>query len=98
MLLSTIAAETLLSFLELPSLDPIDQVLPPKLKLEEVEWNFAATKEKIQGVSQLTLQEITRWIEVPNVAMARIQVYLGELKKVKKREIASQILRTEVHL
>ena len=71
---------------------------PPKLKLEEVEQNFATTKEQIQAVSQLTLQEITSYIEVPNAAMVRIHVYLGECKKVEKREIASQILRAEVHL
>ena len=42
-----LAAETLLSFMDLPSLDPIDQDLPPKLKLEEIEQNFAIAKEHI---------------------------------------------------
>ena len=41
------AVEPLLSFLELPSLDPIDQALPPKLKLEEIEQNFSTAKEQI---------------------------------------------------
>ena len=49
-------------------------------------------------MTQLTLQEITNWIEIPNSAMFRIHVYLGECKKVKKREIASQILREEVYI
>ena len=49
------AAETLLSFMELPSLDPIDQTLPPKLKLNEIEWNFTTAKQQIQGVNQITL-------------------------------------------
>ena len=40
------------------------------------------------------MQKITRWIEIPNAAMIRIQVYLGEWKKFKKREIASQIRRS----
>ena len=43
--------ETLLSFLELPSLYPIDQVLPPELKLEEIERTFTAAKEWIHEVS-----------------------------------------------
>ena len=38
------------------------------------------------------------WIETPNSSMVRIQVYLWEWKKFKKREIASQIMREEVHI
>ena len=72
---------------------PIKEAPSPKLKLEEFDRSFSATKDKIQGVTQLPLQEITSWIETPNSAMLRIQVYLGEWKKVKKREITSQILR-----
>ena len=86
--------ETLLSFLDLPSLDSIDQALPPKLKLEEIEWNFATSKDPIQGINQLTMQEIMRWVDIPHVAMVRIHVYLGEWHKFNKRDIASQFYRT----
>ena len=55
-----LAAETLLSFLDMPSLDSIDQAFPPKLKLEEIERNFPTSKEQIQEINQLTMQEITR--------------------------------------
>ena len=41
------AAETFLDFLELPYLDPIHQELPPKLKLEEIERSFVASKDQI---------------------------------------------------
>ena len=40
-----LAARVLLNFLYFPSLDLIDQAVPPKLKLEEMEQNFAASKE-----------------------------------------------------
>ena len=50
-----LAAKTLLSFLDFPSLDMIDQELPPKLKLEEIEWNISTTKDKIQGIIHLTM-------------------------------------------
>ena len=40
-----LVAEVLLDFLDLPSLDPIDQVISPKLKLEEMERNFSTTKD-----------------------------------------------------
>ena len=46
-----LAAETLLSFLDMPSLDLIDQALPPKLKLEEIEINFPTSKEQIQEIN-----------------------------------------------
>ena len=75
-------------------LEPIKEAPSPKIKLEEVGRSFVTIKEKIQGVTQLTLQETTIWIETPNSVIVRIQVYLGEWKKVKKREIMSQILRT----
>ena len=79
-------------------LDMLNQVVPPNLKLEEIEQTFTAIKEQIHGVTHITLQDITSWTEIPSPAMVKIQVYLGEWKKVKKREITSQILRVEVHL
>ena len=34
-------------------LEPIEEAPSPKLKLDEVEWYFAAANEKIEGVIQL---------------------------------------------
>ena len=39
------ASETLLGFLDLPLLDPIDEAMPLKLKLEQIESEFAKFKE-----------------------------------------------------
>ena len=39
-----------------------------------------------------------RWIETPNSAMVRIEVYVGKWKTVTKRDIASEILRAEICL
>ena len=86
-----LAMETLLKFMDMESLDLINQTLLRKLKLEEIEHNFSTVKEKIHEIRKIIMQEITRWIEIPHVVMVRIQVYLQEWKKVKKREIASQI-------
>ena len=44
-------SDILLDFLNLPMLAPINQAVPPKLKLEEIEQTFTAVKEKIQGVT-----------------------------------------------
>ena len=49
-------------------------------------------------MTQITLQEIRIWIEIHSSLMVKMQVYLREWKKVKKREITSHILRAEVHL
>ena len=67
-----IASDVLLGFLGFHVPRPIKEAPSPKLKLEEVEQSFVAAKEKIQGVTQLTFQEITSWIETPNSAMLRI--------------------------
>ena len=49
-------------------------------------------------MTEISLQDITSWIEMPSSMMVKIQVYLGEWKEVKKREITSHILRVEIHL
>ena len=92
------ASDGLLGFLKLPMLGLINQAVPPKLKSGEIEQTFIAVKEKIQGVTQITLQEITSCIEIPSSTTVKIQMYLQEWKKVKKREITSKILREEVDL
>ena len=43
----------MLGFLDLPLLDPIDEDMPLKLKLEWIENDFANAKEKIQQISRL---------------------------------------------
>ena len=44
------------------------------------------------------MHEIERWIEIPYSFMDLIQVYLKKWKKIKKKEITSQIYKTEIHL
>ena len=45
----------LLGFLDIPLLDPIDEALPPKLQLENIESDFTKSREQIQDISQLHL-------------------------------------------
>ena len=87
-----------LGYLDLPVLDLIAQAPLPEIQLEQVEQHFDVAKEQIQQINQLTLQEIERWIENPYSLMALIQVYLKEWKKLKKKEITSQIYKTKIHL
>ena len=39
------ASENLLSFLDLPLMDSIEDVMPSKLKLEQIDRDFSKTKE-----------------------------------------------------
>ena len=70
------ASKNLLYYLSLPMLEPLSEALCPKVHLEEVEKQFDDTKELIQQISQLTMQEIEKWIEVPHVSIAHIKLFI----------------------
>ena len=84
--------------MSLPVLDLINEEPSPKRHLEQVEKQFDDTKELIQQISQLTVQEIEKWIEAPHASIARIQLFIKEWKKIKKEDISSQICKTEFQL
>ena len=89
---------TLLGYLDLTLLDPIDEAMPPKLKLEEIESDFDKTKEQILEITQLTMEEIKQLIKRPLASLMRIGLFLKEWTKIKKKEIASLICKVELHL
>ena len=66
------ASHTFLGFLDLPFLDPIDEAMPLKLKIEQMESDFVKVKEKIQKITQLSLEEIKQWIKTPLTSLMRI--------------------------
>ena len=88
----------MLTYLDLHVLDPISQAPSPKLQLEQVGRHFDVAKELIQQINWLMMQEIERWIEVPHASISQIHVFMKEWKKIKKREISSQICKMEIHL
>ena len=79
-------------------LEPIEEASFPKLKLDEVKQSCVVPKNIIQGLTQIKLEDISSWIEIPYSAIVRIEVYVGKWKTMKKREITFEILRTEIHL
>ena len=81
-----------------PLLDPIDEAIPPKLNMEQSESDFSKVKEKIQEINHLILDEIKQWIETPFASLMRIDLFLKEWAKIKKKEIASLICKAELHL
>ena len=70
------ASVNLLGFLDLPLLDPIDEALPPKLHLEQIENEFTKSKEWIQDISQLHLDQIKECIESPLTRLINIDLFL----------------------
>ena len=85
---------TLLGYLDLPLLDPIDEAMPLKLKLEQIESDFAKTKDQIVEITQLAMQEIKQLIERPLGSLMRIDLFIKEWTKIKKKEISSLICKS----
>ena len=81
---SSSASNNLLTYLSLPVLEPLSEAVCPKVHLQEVEKQFDHRKELIQQISQLTVQEMEKWIEVPDASIARIKLFIKEWKKNDK--------------
>lgn len=92
------ASETVLGYLDLALLDPIEHAMPPKLKLEQIEREFAEVKEQIMQMTQLTVEEIRHWIETPLASLTRIDFFLKEWAKIKTKDIASLTCKAQLHL
>ena len=71
--------------MDLSFLDPIDEVMTPKLKLEQIESDFAKVKEKILEITQLSMDEIKQWNETPITSSMRIVMFIKEWVKIKKK-------------
>ena len=79
-------------------LEPIEEASSPKLNLDEVKQSCVVAKNIIQGLTQIKLEDVSSWVEIPYSAIVRIEVYVGKWKAVKKRDIASEVLRAQIHL
>ena len=78
-------------------LEVTEEASTPKLKLDEVKQSFVVSKKIIEGFTQIKLEDISSWIEKPYSTIVKIEVYVGKWKMVKKREIASKVLRAQIH-
>ena len=81
-----------------PFLDLVAEAMPPKHKREHIERDFAKEKEQIMEMTQLTVEEIKHWIEIPITALMRIDLFLKEWAKIKKKEVASLTCKAQLHL
>ena len=66
---------------------PIQQVEPlPQANIE------------IMETTQLTVEEIKCWIEAPLASLMRIDLFLKEWPKMRKKDITSLICKAQLHL
>ena len=92
------ASKTLLEYLYLPTLDPIDEAMPLKYKLEHIQSGSTKEKEQILEMTQLAMEEMKCWVKKPLSSLIRIDLFLKEWKKIKKNKITSLICKAELHL
>ena len=92
------SSETFLKYLDIPILDPIDEAMPPKLKLEKIKNDFSKVKDPILEMTQLTMDEIKKLIETTVASLMIINSFLKEWTKIKKKEIDSLICKTKFHI
>ena len=57
-------------------MDSIEEAMPPKLKLEQIERYFLETKEKIQNIDHLHMDEINDWIDSPLTLQLWMNLFL----------------------
>ena len=79
-------------------LDPIEEAMPSKLKLEKTERDFAEVKENIMQMNQLIVEGMRHLIETPLTSLERIDLFLKEWAKIKKKDIASLTCKAQLHL
>ena len=91
-------SNNLLTYLSFLVLDLINEAPSHQLHLEEVKKEFDDSKELTQQISQLTVQEIEKWMKAPNSSITRIKVLIKQWKKMRQEEISSKICKAEIQL
>ena len=89
--------DVLFNFLGLSMLEVIEEAYTLKIKLDEVKQSFVVAKKIIEGFTHINMEHISSWIEKPYFAIVKIEVYVGKWKTVKKTQIASKVLRAQIH-
>ena len=74
-------------------MDPFEDVLPPKIMLEKVERDLSKTKDHIEQLYHHHVEKIKEWIDSPLTSQMKINLFLREWEKVKKRETESLIYK-----
>ena len=92
------APENLLSLLKFPIMDSIENSMPPKSMIEQVEGGYLKSKERIEQLDHIHIAEIKYLIHSPIDSEMKINLCLCEWEKVKKRDIASLTRKAQLQL
>ena len=76
-------------------MDPIKDVMSLKLKMEQIGRDFQKSKDQIEQLDHLHMEEIKEWIELPLNSQMKINLFLHEWKKIKKMEFELLICKAQ---
>ena len=79
--------DNLMDILCFPVMGLIDNACPLKLMIEQVEQRRDEVKEKIQGLSRISIDVIDRLIKQPLAIEGKIHIYICSWHKLAKNEI-----------
>ena len=92
------ASRTLLSLLGFLVMDLIESALPPKIFIEQDEREHLKSKECIEHINCIHVEEIKEMIESPITSVMRINFFLRGWEKESKREIESFTRKSQLKL
>ena len=82
----------------LAPMDTIEYSMPLNINMEHIERDISKPKDHIHQIDDLHMAEIQDWIESHLTSQMRINLFLREWEKVKKREIESLICKAQLQL
>ena len=71
-------SDSLLSLLGFPTVDLIENTLPPKILIEQVKREHLKSKECIEHIDHIHMAEIKELIESPITSEMKINLFLQE--------------------
>ena len=79
-------------------MDLVVDAMPTKLNMEPIERDISKSKGNILEPGQLHMENISEWIECPLTSQIRINLFLQEWEKLKKREVESLVCKAQLQL
>ena len=73
--------------LRFPIVDLIETAYPPRLMIEQVELQQDESKEKIQGLDHITIEDVDQLIKQPLAIEGKIHIYNRIWHKLAKNEM-----------
>ena len=79
-------------------MDLIGDSLSAKIMIEKVEGEYLKSMESIEQLDKIHMEDVKKLIESPIASKIKINLFLREWEKLKKREIESLICKVQLQL